>query len=288
MKTIRFALFAGVLLGLGMAFSQCGSTNNTGKCDATSCPNGCCNASGQCTAGTTLNACGKGGVACEQCGAGKACVAQVCGGSATGGGAGGGGGTGGGGGSTGDGGITCGKVLTYGTLTNAQVTSVRLHPYSDGTVENRIRFDLDADAGIYVYQHLFFDPAFDTPPLNYDLGKLADGGALTWLESYGTGTAMGLGLCGADGTCEQLFLSQGGTSTWTAVGGDPMGGRMAGSASNIRLVEWAWDYNSTTQEVVSDEPVLNPTCIDIAGWSFDLEYTASEDGGYVVPFDAGM
>jgi hypothetical protein len=207
MKTIRFALTAGVLLGLGMAFSQCGGTsNNTGKCDATTCPNGCCNAAGQCTAGTTLNACGKGGAACEQCAPGKACIAQVCGGSAT------GGGTGGGSGET-DGGIACGRVLTYGTLTNAQVSSVRLRTYPDGTVENRVRFDLDVDAGIYAYQHLFFDPAFDVPPLTYDLGRLPDGGPLTWLESYGTGTAMGLGRCGPDGTCEQLFLSQGGTST---------------------------------------------------------------------------
>jgi hypothetical protein len=63
---------------------------------------------------------------------------------------------------------------------------------------------------------------------------------------------------------------------------------MAGSASNIRLVEWNWEYDSNNQTVIADEPASNPTCIEVAGWSFDLTYEPAEDGGYVVPFDAGM
>ncbi|MEW5741688.1 MAG: hypothetical protein AB1938_22405 [Myxococcota bacterium] len=308
MKTARFLLFAGFLLGLGVSLADCGGGSS--QCNPTTCPNGCCNGAGQCTDGTTTLTCGKGGIACAQCAPGVACVQQSCGGSGTGGGTGGGatgggsgggatgggsgggatgGGTGGGatGGGTG-GGYTCSSVKTFGTFVPSQVTSVRQRVYSDGTVENRVRFDADPDAGVYVYQHVFFDPAVDMPPLTYDLGKLPDGGALTWLESYETGTAMALSDCDVDGTCSRLYLSQGGTSTWTAVGSSAAGGRMAGSAATIRLVEWDWQYDSMRNRVIADQPVANPICIDVAAWSFDLEYSASADGGYVVPFDAGM
>ncbi|GMU62570.1 MAG: hypothetical protein AMXMBFR34_43330 [Myxococcaceae bacterium] len=299
MKTTRLILFAGFLVGLGVSLADCGGTS-TPKCDATNCPAGCCTAAGQCAAGTTPAACGMGGAACTVCAAGSLCNNHSCP-SATGGGAGGGtgggtgggatgGGTGGGatGGGTGGGGmVTCSQVVTFGTFTPNQVSSVRRRRFTDGTVENRVRFDADVDAGIYVYQHLYFDPQVDMPPLNHNLGTLPDGGPLTWLESLGTGSAMALGQCDATGVCSQLFLSQGGTSTWTAVGADTSG-RMAGSASTIRLVEWNWEYDSMRMEVVADEPVANPTCIDVAAWSFDLEYFPSLDGGYVMPFDAGM
>lgn len=38
-----------------------------GACDSTTCPNGCCDPSGTCRQGTELNACGFGGVACNDC-----------------------------------------------------------------------------------------------------------------------------------------------------------------------------------------------------------------------------
>src|SRR5215468_6216049 len=38
-----------------------------GACDATSCPTGCCDASGTCRTGTELNTCGYGGQTCNDC-----------------------------------------------------------------------------------------------------------------------------------------------------------------------------------------------------------------------------
>ncbi|MFO0663387.1 MAG: hypothetical protein U0174_05520 [Polyangiaceae bacterium] len=58
---------------------ECGKELTT--CDATSCPNGCCskNPSGTflCLAGSGDTACGKGGAACENCGASRTCSAAT-------------------------------------------------------------------------------------------------------------------------------------------------------------------------------------------------------------------
>lgn len=70
------------------------------KCDAASC-SGCCDAAGQCQAGTDLAACGSGANVCVACTTSQACLLGVCTSVSTGGG---GGSMGGGGGSTGGGG----------------------------------------------------------------------------------------------------------------------------------------------------------------------------------------
>jgi hypothetical protein len=57
-----------------------GNCASATKCDATSCPNGCC-AGDQCQAGDTDAACGKGGVACQACQPpATTCIEQACGG----------------------------------------------------------------------------------------------------------------------------------------------------------------------------------------------------------------
>src|SRR5207249_5475485 len=51
------------------------------KCDPQSCPNGCCDQSGNCVAGGASNNafCGKGGLACIDCTAsGKTCINGAC------------------------------------------------------------------------------------------------------------------------------------------------------------------------------------------------------------------
>jgi hypothetical protein len=42
------------------------------------CPHGCCDASGTCQAGNTIHACGTGGVACMACALGQACDGARC------------------------------------------------------------------------------------------------------------------------------------------------------------------------------------------------------------------
>ncbi|MEW5740223.1 MAG: hypothetical protein AB1938_14925 [Myxococcota bacterium] len=74
------------------------------RCDATSCPLGCCDANGQCQSASQIN-CGQNGQTCQACALGQICSLGVCISISTGGGAGGGvvgggqgGGMGGGGG----------------------------------------------------------------------------------------------------------------------------------------------------------------------------------------------
>ncbi len=48
------------------------------KCDATSCPSGCCDGSGKCVSPATNNACGASGGKCVQCASGETCIKGVC------------------------------------------------------------------------------------------------------------------------------------------------------------------------------------------------------------------
>src|SRR6185436_1041696 len=77
------------------------------SCDATSCQAGCCDANSVCSAGDTLDACGKAGSgACAVCAADQQCVLHACKVGASGGGsAGAGGGQAGMGGGSGGGGV---------------------------------------------------------------------------------------------------------------------------------------------------------------------------------------
>jgi hypothetical protein len=50
------------------------------QCNATTCPNGCCDDFGQCQTGTSSSACGRAGGRCEACGLNSSCspTAKVC------------------------------------------------------------------------------------------------------------------------------------------------------------------------------------------------------------------
>ncbi len=48
---------------------QTHTCTTVGQCNALTCPNGCCDSSGNCQPGTQLNACGSAGIACEDCAA---------------------------------------------------------------------------------------------------------------------------------------------------------------------------------------------------------------------------
>lgn len=45
-----------------------------GSCNATTCPNGCCDLNGACRAGASVTNCGGGGNACTACGSGEQCI----------------------------------------------------------------------------------------------------------------------------------------------------------------------------------------------------------------------
>lgn len=92
----RLLVLAG---GVVFAVASC-SPATPAVCDVTSCPAGCCDASGACQPGTADEACGTGAAACAACATGTTCAGQACvmptvgggsGGGSMGGGAGGGG-----------------------------------------------------------------------------------------------------------------------------------------------------------------------------------------------------
>ncbi len=57
---------------------QCENGQCVSPCTPQNCPNGCCAADGTCQLGTTTGVCGKGGAACQACGAGQGCIGQQC------------------------------------------------------------------------------------------------------------------------------------------------------------------------------------------------------------------
>ena len=122
MKNMKH-LFAGFVVGVILAIApSCGGTK---PCNSSTCSTGCCDAKGECQAGTSNGACGQLGGTCQICQIAQACSLGTCaqtngngGGSNNGGGSGGGSGggtTGGGGGTTGGGGGTTGGGTGGGT-----------------------------------------------------------------------------------------------------------------------------------------------------------------------------
>jgi hypothetical protein len=164
-----------------------------------------------------------------------------------------------------------------------EVTSVRWTPFSEPAILNRVRFTANTTAGLYIYQQIYFDPSAPPElPLTVDFTPNQN-----WNRSFELGTGgivMALSDCDATGLCAARYLSQGGTATWTALG-DDLTGRMAGRGTNVRLVEW--DFQFFDGGVVADQPVANARCIDVSMFSYDLTYTATTDGG-ALRFDAGM
>mgnify|MGYP001459475839 CR=1 FL=1 len=112
------ALLVGLVVGLFVSVMP-SCSGSAPACDATSCSNGCCTATGECITSRSQSQCGNGGATCMACSSNQSCTNGTCvttsagGGSGTGGGTGtgGGSGTGGGmatGGGTGTGGGTAG------------------------------------------------------------------------------------------------------------------------------------------------------------------------------------
>ncbi len=73
----RLPIFASMVFVAGIAaFASCGP--GTTRCDASSCPNGCCDEQGQCRQGSAVNACGANGQRCSACSTGQVCVSGAC------------------------------------------------------------------------------------------------------------------------------------------------------------------------------------------------------------------
>jgi hypothetical protein len=64
--------------GGGSATGGGGGSTDGGTCNATTCANGCCSATGVCITNTTPSRCGAGGAACTSCMMGNTCVSGTC------------------------------------------------------------------------------------------------------------------------------------------------------------------------------------------------------------------
>src|SRR4051812_17082554 len=78
---LRKVLLVASVAVAGAVVSQCSGPST--KCDATTCPNGCCDPTQTdfikaCSPGTGANACGKAGSICSTCSAGTICSANAC------------------------------------------------------------------------------------------------------------------------------------------------------------------------------------------------------------------
>lgn len=121
------------------------------KCSASTCPAGCCDASGECQPGSQPLACGIAGGTCSSCVLGQQCLQGVCfGGSGTGGGSSTGGGSGGGSGG-GGGGSTAGIRLIPTSATVPFDSSVELSAELTGGAPNQqVNWTLVSGGGLLI------------------------------------------------------------------------------------------------------------------------------------------
>ena len=266
MRLPRFPLFVGLLLGASLGLMQCGGS----KCDAKSCPTGCCDSKNLCQPGTATSACGKAGAACSTCATGQLCLANICGTGATGGGTGGGsmgggtgGGTGGGamgggagggatgGGTGGGGGTTCRMVGPFDppSLTDVGYLDDPQYPFNYSYQEGPA---LTPDAGLVdLFNFEFYWFNMPTLPVSAALAPTtyADCDLCVW---YGED-------CGAT-SCSKWYLAQSGNVTVVDATQSLDAGVFESNGTNIRFVEW--DDNT-------DQAVAGGTCVIVNSYAFD-------------------
>lgn len=283
MSRTSLFLLAGFLIGL--AASACGTT--TATCSAATC-GGCCSASGKCEAGSSPSACGINGATCGRCGSGTVCQLGECTvssnlGGGTGGGTTGGGTTGGGttgGGTTGGGGATGGGAATgggSGCRTVATVTTQQANL-------------LNAEYRTFSGNNGFYNMALWglVPPLvsGFDgfrvevvypngVGPIPPVTSAVTAQGYRACSLCALfyETCDMMGDCQKEYLAQSGSVTISRADRNANEGRIVGSASNLRFVEW---------NLMTDTAVPGGGCIiatTVGPW--DVGWNA--DGGMPPP-----
>ncbi|MCA2980601.1 MAG: hypothetical protein INH41_10300 [Myxococcaceae bacterium] len=63
---------------VGVALLLAAGCRQSERCDAQTCPVGCCSAEGRCEGGTSAGACGRDGAPCGACDVGLQCRAGAC------------------------------------------------------------------------------------------------------------------------------------------------------------------------------------------------------------------
>lgn len=266
MKLLRLSSLMVGLLG-GVLLANC---SPAATCTAATC-GGCCDATGKCQSGASIDACGINGETCGRCGANTTCMRGTCeaggntggGSGSTGGGSGGlGGGTG-----TGGGGGGCRQIATLPTPTTHELL-IEYRAFASGTGFYNFalwaygtQLPLDAMRVEVVYPNLEV-PVM--PPVTRTFtgsGYQACRLCAVFHES-----------CNDQGECQKDYLAQQGTITIERAD-RAEAGRIIGSASNVRFVEW---------DLVNDRAITGGGCVEIGSIGpFDSGWNA--DGGMPPP-----
>lgn len=280
----RLALLFAVGFASGLTLAACSGTTTT--CSPSTC-GGCCDSTGLCKPGVTADACGVDGETCGRCGSGTTCSQGACTASGTGGGGGGGGGssgggggaTGGGGGSTGGGGGStgggggaatgggsgsCRVVSSFGTESYKALEAGYLS-FTQGVGHyHLVRWaqPVGTSADVLALEVVYPNDA-PTPaaPFTQAIAAVGYRACTVCAVFYDDCTGQPL-------RCGKTYLAQAGTVSMSELT-RATEGRMTGSASNLRFVEW---------NLGTDVAVSNGACVEVARVEpFTLAWSA--DGG---------
>ncbi len=275
----RLALLFLVGFSTGLTLAAC--SGGTPVCSSATC-GGCCNAQGVCERGTETSACGIDGATCGRCGSGTSCRAGLCeasgtgggggaatgggGGTATGGGAGGGGGGTGGGTATGGGGGTagCRVVSSFGTE-SFQVLEAGYLSFTQGVGHyNLARWvqPVGTTADVLALEVVYpNDVATPAAPFTQAITTAGYRACTVCSVFYDDCTGSPL-------ACGKTYLAQAGSVTMSELT-RATEGRMTGSATGLRYVEW---------NLTQDMAVASGGCVEVNSVGpFTLSWLA--DGG---------
>lgn len=260
MKLLRLSSLLLGLLG-GALLANCGATTT---CSSATC-GGCCDAMGKCQSGATIDACGINGESCGRCGANTTCARGSCeAGGNTGGGngsTGGGVGTTGGGSAAGGGAGSCRQIASVPTPVETELL-IEYRAFASGSgfynfalwgFGTQVPYDAMRVEVVY--------PNIETPVMPPVTRTFTGGGyqACRLCAVFHEG-------CNAQGDCQKDYLAQQGSLTITRADRASLG-RIIGSASNVRFVQW---------DLLNDRPVTPGGCVEIgsigpfnSGWNAD-------------------
>lgn len=228
-----------VVCGMVLAASACANVCSSKTCG------GCCDAQGVCQSGVTVDACGEAGATCGRCGTTTTCVRGLCeAGSA---------------GVDAGTGATCRNIPSFPSAqSNVIIADYWSFMQSVGHY-NVVRFSTPHDALV--------------DGLGIEVVYPNDQGPTLPVTRSLTGTYRTCDVCSVyyescnqAGDCQKTYLARSGSVTVSRADRNAASGRIAGSASNLRFVDWnlTTDMAASTACITVDQvPTFS------VGWNHD-------------------
>ncbi len=252
MNTLRLSSLMLGLLG-GVLLANCSPTPS---CTSATC-GGCCDATGKCQSGASVDACGVNGETCGRCGSGTVCARGECEASS---GTGGGGGGGGGGASGGGAGGGCRQLGTITTPTPNELV-IEYRAFSSNT--GFYNFALWGVGAFVPYNAVRVEVVYPNvgvvpmPPLTQSFAAVGYRSCSVCALFHES--------CDEMGVCARSYLAQAGTITIDRADRSPAG-RIVGSAANVRFNEWDIDNDRAVGTECVEATFIGPWN---SGWNAD-------------------